>query len=307
MGAKKDIASLLGVAKNTALSADDLRQALDPAKADAEAKASDVAAAEAAYQTSLVDPDEAATEKADAIRTAARRSSDRAGALVEAIETRLADAMAREVETARQERYDAAKAASEKAAADLMRIYPKAATQIRDAFLALARADAAVQAANQDLPDGAIPLHGGERQLVLTPTKDREDISAEDVELWCIGGYRDRVLDDDQQRKVRNIKGDTGLFDWPGGSSNLDVGRRKFRRETYLPMITNQWVKSPLAVTVLPNLNTSAPDIWNANGCSGSYALAVAEDLVRRGEAYEKPAPIERQPQVDLVPVPDGR
>jgi len=305
MGLKNKVADLLGLAKKSTSTAAELQSALESAKADAEAKAAELLAAEEAYAGALVDPDEAASARADEARSAARRASDRATALVELIETKLADATAREAEAARQARYDAAKTASEKASTELMKIYPKAAAQIREAFMAVARAEAAVQEVNQDLPEGAERLHGPETRLTLTPGVEREDVSADDVELWCINGDRSRVLPDDEQRKVRNIEGDQALYAWPGGNPNFTVIRRKFRRETYYPHRTAEWTKSPLSIAVLPALD-AGPDIWNTQGRSGHGVLSAIQELDRRADAWAARAKVERQLQTELIPIEDG-
>ncbi|MFD2675995.1 hypothetical protein [Camelimonas lactis] len=305
MGLTKKVADLLGLAKKSTSTAAELQSALESAKADAEATQADLESAEAAYLASLTDLDEAASARADDARSAARRSADRAVALVELIESRLADAIAREAQAAKRAAYDAAKAASAKASADLVRIYPKAAIQIRDVLLAVAQAEVDVQAANEDLPEGAERLHGPETQLILAPGYEREDISSEEIELWCVDGDRSRVLPDDQQKKVRRIEGNRALYAWPGGDPNLNVTLRKFRKEVYYPHRSPDRAKSPLAVTVLPDLNTHAPDIWNSNGTSGSYALATMKSLIRKGGEYVKPAEKERELQTDLIPLLD--
>jgi len=306
MGLKNKVADLLGLAKKSTSTAAELQLALESAKADAEAKAAELLAAEEAYAGALVDPDEAASARADEARSAARRASDRVTALVELIETKLADATAREAEAARQARYDAAKTASEKASTELMKIYPKAAAQIREAFMAVARAEAAVQEVNQDLPEGAERLHGPETRLTLTPGVEREDVSADDVELWCINGDRSRVLPADEQRRVRRIEGDRAVYDWPAGPSGLTVIRRKFRKEVFYPHRSPEWTKSPLSIAILPALD-GGPDVWNASGQRGADTLRSIAELDRRAEDWAARTPVERQLVTELVPVEDGR
>lgn len=94
--------------------------------------------------------------------TEANREVERAHAMHRELGARIEQAEAAEDQAARQAKYEAAKAENRKAKSAL-REYVKAASNIRECLVTLARAQIAIAEANAYLPDGCEPIIAEER------------------------------------------------------------------------------------------------------------------------------------------------
>ncbi|MCW5712250.1 hypothetical protein [Shinella sp.] len=148
----KILSKLLGKSSST-----DIVSALEKAKAELAQAEAAVVAAETAYDAGLLELDKAALRKLLDNATEAKIDVDQVRARIAKLERQHADALEAEAADQRQRRYDEAKAASEAAEKRLRREYPKAAMAIRDLLAEVAAASIAVQAANEDPPEGAPP------------------------------------------------------------------------------------------------------------------------------------------------------
>lgn len=152
---------------------------------DADAASAAVADAEAARRAALLESGDAEVVKAEERVAAAKRDRDRIMAAREELERRLAEAELREQEEAWAQERQAAEASADAAAAELARVYPKAAKQIVTALQQVSEAQSRVDAYNAKLirAKRAEPF-----------VKDVEPRAWKEVENWRQGANYSAVM-----------------------------------------------------------------------------------------------------------------
>lgn len=282
----------------------DLAVALEKARADLTAAESAVETARTAYDAALLSETPAALRKLHDGITDASIEADRATAVIAKLEKQHAEALESEAADQRQRRYDDAKAASESAEKRLRREYPRAAIQIRELLAEVAAASLAVQAANEDRPQGAPALVGPEHSR-SQHHQYQEVISEDTIELWSTIDSATPVRDELQRTVVAHAKGRRGMMrDRSESDENpllygtaqtehgpLEVVRKRFRRTKFLPD-RGGYSAGPLShELVLPPLDAGATPYWTP-----AYD---AHDAARQAVAELKPAPkrAERVPE----------
>ncbi|MDP4024042.1 hypothetical protein Q8W71_15540 [Methylobacterium sp. NEAU 140] len=268
-------------------------------------------AAEATYKAGLLSVDEAGLLALDTARRDANVKVDRAEALVAALKERLAAAQAREAEAERVARHEAARRQADDAAAALSEMYAHLATGIVDLIEGIARAEAAVQAANADLPRGAEKIPGVERRIRSSPVFPEELLSESFEDRWVLVGQV-RPGEFDQDRVVTSTR-DRGLLPTPGfpNGQGRPVERRRFRVQKFLPAIGGEPANALASSVRLPGLLHGDATLFepverDAHGLLDPvYVLRAIEKRRRvapRGEPTR--AVNERLIPLDATPVP---
>lgn len=155
-------------------------------------------------------------------------------AALEAVKGRLEQARVEAEEKGRMEAYTRAKAAQQAAADAVLAKYEEAAGVLRSLAKQVAEADAAVEAANRDLPGGVERLLQESEALVRDiPGQPREVVRTDIVELWC--GSGGAPVDD--QRAVVSRDGRTGhvTIATGFGSHAVPVHRQTFEKRRVRP------------------------------------------------------------------------
>ncbi|HEV7246779.1 MAG TPA: hypothetical protein VGN93_07285 [Shinella sp.] len=292
-------------------SSTDIASAITKARAELAQAEAAVATAEEQYDANLLTADKKSLRAFLDAKTEAGIDVDQARARIHRLERDHAAALEAEATDLRQRRYDEAKAASEAAEKRLRREYSKAALQIRDLLAEVAAASIAVQAANEDRPEGAPPLldpdySRSQHQLY------REVISEDIVEMWTeIDGTR--PIRDELQRTVRaHEKNRRGMMRDRSDSDErpllygtaqtehgpLEVVRKRFRRTKILPDQAG-WLTGPLACEImLPPIDAGASPFWKPAHDQRDASNQAAAEL--------KPAPKrpERSPEYEYSLAP---
>lgn len=275
--------------KPTANSADALLDRLVLAREDALTANAAVDVADAAYREALIGQRPAAVRSLIDARTEATIAADRAAAIIADLEGRIAAAEIIEAEGVRRARYDAAVKLAATASDELAR-YPAAAEAIRAVLGAIAEAEVAIAAANQDLPAGEAPIVNPETTRSL-PNLPEEVISEDTVELWAHDGDSTPLSDDHQGRVDHRgrIRFDDNAYDFP-------CVKRTYNRRTVLPAVFGRHVR-PLASEIrLPGAFGESP-FWEP-------AHSPADALLQLGK-HRRPPTVDspREPVVTLVPM----
>jgi hypothetical protein len=254
----KMLRELFGAVQRDDLGTPDLTKSLTDAEREVAAAAAALEAAEAGYKAGLLSADDARLRQLDDARTEARLRGDRAKALRTAIAEKLATAREREAEASRRAAYEAAEAQAAEARQLLQELYPEAARDIVKIIVAVASAEAAVRAANADLPDGAPPLAAVEGTVRNVGTVGRRLVSERTVTRWCREGERHPgSLDQDQVQ----VNTDGYGYLRPAHNQIEYVVARKFRERVYEQDET--FIAYHLAQTVsLPGLGANDVPFW---------------------------------------------
>ncbi|GAB4069555.1 hypothetical protein KHC28_15175 [Ancylobacter sonchi] len=243
------------------------------------------------------------TERArhkQAISTTADQLAD-AELYLATLRERLALVQQETAEAERAARYAAALSARADAGKRLAKIYPQLVSQFVDLMEEMARADAAVDAANVDLPKGRTPLARTEAAM-LYPRREREVLGERIERLWIADGMS-RPLED--QRAVRQTGTDIGLVKLDDPCDNplwntrpLVLARlRSFRRIEYLPAE---------AVTQMPAGiagNVQLPAMFEGSACWGYYLSGGR--IVDPQEVLAEVAAVRRLPRARSVSTED--
>jgi hypothetical protein len=260
----------------------DLTAKLEQARQTAVVAAAAVEAAEAAYQAGLLTEAPTALRRLAEGKTDAGIRVDQAAAIIVSLEAKLAAAIGSETEARRREQYDSASALAETARKQLFADYPAAAEKIRAVLRAIAAADIAVEAANQDLPEGAAPIAKPENSRAL-PNFPQEMISEERVELWSGAGDTRPIPPEFQHTAQTNGRDTTAQT----GSGRIEVVKRTFDRTEYLPALFGRHSPALASAIELPGLSFGEGPYWTP--ASDPAAVLAQLDKPRRPPAVDGP------------------
>lgn len=180
-----DIGNLIAIATKSKTTSAEIQTALAGARALIMAATAEHDQAEADYRAGLLTMNESQLQSVADAKAKAIIRRDRATALVETLEARLAETTEAEAATGRKTAYEDAQAQAQRAAALLRERYPALCEQMCALLREVYTAEAAVIAANQKLPADAQPLQGPEFMARGTPGRDRRVVSEATVELWA--------------------------------------------------------------------------------------------------------------------------
>lgn len=296
--------SLFGLAQREDATAGELAPSLPAAEAELAAAREAQAAAEAAYRAALLTSDEAGLREFDVARREAAMRIDRAEALCEALRERLADAQEREAEAERVAVYQAARAQADDARRALTEMYPQIAGDLVQLLEVVARAEVEVEAANADLPRGAVRLASVERAARDVPAEPDEVLSEVEVERWVqVGGLKPGSFD---QSNVYETAPGRGVIKVAGQplTECTQVELRTFTERRVRRGAGGKIAYRLAERLVLPGFRPSDLDHWRPLS-SGSRA----SEIVRQVEAlrYAKPVPAPSGSGTivtELVPMP---
>ena len=293
-------------------SSSDIAGAITKAQAELAQAEAAVAAAEAQYEANLLVADKKALRALLDAKTEANIDVDQARARIHRLERDHEAALEAEAESDRQAAYDRAKeltATARKKLGD----YEKAAMAIRDVLRAIAEADVAVEAANENLPAGAARLDKAE-DVRSAPNLYKEVTKEELVELWAYIGQQSVPVEHQHRVRVERVgkrirsRWDEGDFDEDGyekGYYTTDSGavieavKRRFVKRTFLPDETGHFA-APLSHKVdLPPAIVGGPVFFEP----GSYH---APGLLAKLDQPLPPRRVrpERKPEVEYVLAP---
>jgi hypothetical protein len=276
----------------------DLAAAITKAQTELEAAEAAVVVAEEQYEANLLTADKATLRGFLDAKTEASIDVDQARARILRLERDHEAALETEAAESRRRRYDEAKAASEAARKKLADEYPKLAQGLRTLLKVVSEADAAVDAVNEDPPDGAVRLEKAE-DFRSARTLYREEVGRSVVDVWVACGDRTIPIPDDMQRRVRSeakprrdgilygsVQTESGGF--------LEVEQRRFTRVEFLPHEDGRRVGSLASTLELPALFAGASPFWEAD----NYA---PYQVIQRLEKPMVPPPVraERKPEVE--------
>ena len=300
---------------------------LADALADARtANAAAIAAVEnqvAAVAAGYLDPDDKRSAARSKLADLRAEAEDTAAILAE-VERRHAAAIEGDEQGRRQAIYADAKAKADAAAVALAKTYPKLAGALVVMMKDLATAQQAVAAANETLPDGAVPIADPEMMARGFAGFPREIVSDEEIEAW--GSIEQMVpLDEPFQSEIYGVgngAGKRGHYD--GGKQSMgepaaNYRRRRFRKVTYREAVPGIH-PHPLACAI--RLPTVVGDrmLWGSDHLMHDPALpavmagegrpdavlaraAEAEDLVNaRPPKPERVLKVEYPSYVEVVP-----
>lgn len=216
------------------------------------------------------------------------------------LQSRHLAAVEAEAEAARRERYDEAKARADATVAALRKEYPAAAKRIVAMLRELAEAEAAIDAANADLPAGAARLHSPESVVRSKPGRPDQIVSSDVEMLWCrvhgMGPLSEErqglVVPDKQDPKKGVLKA--------GFGETIDVELRPFRRTrtirgrgaTVLPVLARE--------VVLPALEVGTRPFWE--GLTWTTPVGVLEQIERLAAPLPPQTPKEPDIYEELIP-----
>ncbi|GJE00025.1 hypothetical protein [Methylobacterium isbiliense] len=243
----------------------------------------------AAFEASKLDPKAEATREAHDRKLGAELLRGRAEAVVRLAEERLQESRAREAEAARVARYREAqslKATAEKRLAE----YPAAALIIQDILASVGAADAAIAAANADLPAGAVPLEHPE-QLVRGLPGEAEVVLSKTVKpgRWVYVGPHDHLGDVAPEliSKIEHTTRNGKSYGKDYGRIPMDRSRLEFAEvartpdrvvTAYLPARPAYRPESLANTVALPGLLPGTADIWAPAGLSGWGGMPLGQD-----------------------------
>ncbi len=302
----KPLKLLLGLAQKSGLSSQELETALADARSAVGVAEQELTKADAAYRAGLLEATEPALQKILDQKQAATVQRDRAKALVEALETKLATVRGEEAQAQKTAVYDAARAKLDAAAKRLRDEYAKHATAIATIIRECAEADAAVSQANADLPADGDPLLIVEALVRDQPALPRKVIKEKTVSLWTYVSTG-HILSSDLQAQVRSTGNDTGVLHNEGVThSTSQVIRRKYRQVEFLGE-TSANAAERLATSVrLPGVVYGEPAIWDDTRSSQSdLVLARAAEMQARRQEFSLSSDT-RAIEMEMVPVDDA-
>lgn len=293
-------------------SSGDLAVALEKAKVELAQAESAVAAAEAQYEANLLTADKKALRGLLDAKTEANIDVDQARARIQRLTRDHEAALEAEAESNRQAAYDRAKeltATARKKLGD----YEKAAMAIRDVLRAIAEADVAVEAANENLPAGAARLDKAEA-VRSAPNLYKEVTKEELVELWAYIGQQSVPVEHQHRVRVERVgkrvrsRWSEDDFDEGGyekgyyttdGGGTIEAVKRRFVKRTFLPDDTGHFA-APLSQKVeLPPAIVGGPVFFEPGSYHAHGLLAKLDQPLppRRVRA-------ERKPEVEYVLAP---
>ncbi|MCJ8024427.1 hypothetical protein KYK30_14300 [Shinella yambaruensis] len=293
-------------------SSSDIATAITKAQAELAQAEAAVAAAEEQYEANLLTADKKALRALLDAKTEANIDVDQARARIQRLTRDHEAALEAEAESDRQAAYDRAKeltATARKKLGD----YEKAAMAIRDVLRAIAEADVAVEAANENLPAGAARLDKAEAAR-SSPNLYKETVKEEVVELWAGVGDQSRPVEHQHRVRVERVgkrvrsrwseddfdEGgyEKGYYTTDGGGS-IEVVKRRFIKRTFLPDDTGHFA-APLHQKVeLPPAIVGGPVFFEPGSYHAPGLLAKLDQPLppRRIRA-------ERKPEIEYVLAP---
>ncbi|MFB9795055.1 hypothetical protein [Shinella granuli] len=290
----------------------DLAAAITKAQAELAAAEAAVADAEAQYDANLLTADKKSLRAFLDAKTEAGIDVDQARARIHRLERDHEAAIEAEAESERQVAYDRAKeltAIARKKLGD----YERAAMQIRGVLRAIAEADVAVEAANENLPAGAARL-GKAEDVRSSPNLYKEVTKEEIVELWAYIGDQRTPVEHQHRVRVEHVgkrirsRWSEDDFDEGGwekgyyttdGGGTIEVVKRRFVKRTFLPDDTGHFA-APLHQKVeLPPAIVGGPVFFEPGSYHAPGLLAKLDQPLppRRIRA-------ERKPEVEYVLAP---
>lgn len=293
-------------------SSSDIAAAITKAQAELEAAEAAVAAAEEQYEANLLAADKKALRALLDAKTEANIDLDQARARAHRLERDHETALESEAESERQVAYDRAKELTA-AARKKLGEYEKAALQIRDVLRAIAEADVAVEAANENLPAGAARL-GKAEDVRSSPNLYKEVTKEEIVELWAGIGDQSRPVEHQHRVRVERVgkrvrsRWSEEDFDEGGwergyyatdGGGTIEVVKRRFIKRTFLPDDTGHYAASLASAVSLPPAIVGGPVFFEPGSYHAPGLLAKLDQPLppRRIRA-------ERKPEIEYVLAP---
>ncbi|MER8653445.1 hypothetical protein [Mesorhizobium sp. M0847] len=278
MNVQNILKSLRGGQTSTA---DQLRQTLD--QIDIEGLEAAAEKLEADRRRVLLDGTDKDLEAIETKIAAANRDIERAYAAKAELERRLEAAAITETQQERTVKYDAAKAQADAAAKLLATKYPAIGREFVALLKTLAEAQLAVDLANHNLPDGAVPLVDPEFAMRGRPGQPEKTLKEERVTLWCYDSPGIQVMPPDKQDEMnrRHPGEDVGSV-----QGQRRAYRRRLIRRTYVPWQSPQRPVG-LATIEIPALKIGDPPIFASP--SFSDARSVLAKLAQIAEM--RPAP----------------
>lgn len=234
---------------------DELRAA---AKAEFERASAEVDQLQARRRELLVTGTDDELAAHDALQAAETRARDRAAAVVEAVDKRIADLAVEDRRVQITAQRDAAEAAVQKAVAGLRR-YPKLADGIRDILGSVSEADRLIEEFARHHPDEPA-IRKPEQIVRWTAAADRHDIETAEVKCWSFATTGDRLSIESCERV--NVTGQLDgvrigfLPSEPNSFQRFpqSVVERSFKRTAYRPAVRAEWLPSLSETVVLPPL-----------------------------------------------------
>lgn len=178
-------------------------------------------------------------------------------------EERHASAVTEEAEAARLAKYEEAAKLAAEVREELATKYPELAVGLLRLLHSVTYADAAIDAANEDLPAGRARLESVEAAVRDVPESPRRNLRERVVALWAYPDGKS-PLSEDLQERVSSTNGHTGHIvpqsnDW--SPSGHPVVKRRFRRIEYLEAMSG-YRGDRLADLKIPALQARDPDPW---------------------------------------------
>lgn len=290
----------------------DIASAITKAQTELAQAEAAVAAAEEQYDANLLTADKKSLRGFLDAKTEANIDVDQARARIQRLERDHEAALEAEAESNRQAAYDRAKeltATARKKLGD----YEKAAMAIRDVLRAIAEADVAVEAANENLPAGAARLDKAEA-VRSAPNLYKEVTKEELVELWAYIGQQSVPVEHQHRVRVERVgkrvrsRWSEDDFDEGGyekgyyttdGGATIEAVKRRFVKRTYLPDETGHFA-APLSHKVdLPPAIVGGPVFFEPGSYHAPGLLAKLDQPLppRRIRA-------ERKPEIEYVLAP---
>jgi hypothetical protein len=212
---------------------------------------------------------------------------------------RFAEAEASEAEAVRRQRYEAAEAQTVAAAKKLRSDYVKHARGLADLLRVVADADAAVEAANCDLPEGVDPLLATEDRVRDIPGEPRKILRDERCHRWISALTGNFIVD---EAIVQDLGRGRGVIHVPAASEHHyarpnrhEVDRVLCREVEFLPSVSRKFGPR-LAELVLPGLRAGDAEIWSPAQSTSPDAILDRLDALAEEPPTERPA---RIPQIE--------
>ncbi|MGE3364028.1 MAG: hypothetical protein AB7I34_11320 [Rhizobiaceae bacterium] len=288
--------------KKAVASSAEITAALDAARTTATEADAAVATAKKNYEAALLTEAPAALRALLDEQVDQKIVADQARARAAKLEADLEKALAAEAEDGRAKRYAEAKALADTAREKLWQQYPRAAGEIRDILRAIAEADIAVAAVNNDLPAGAERLEKPEAGR-SSPNEWKEELERDRIVLWAGEGNPSSPLQEALQGKValsehRRRGGPVeGYLKYDDGGG-LKCVRGLFERVKFLPDRSG-WTADSLANAIsLPGLEAGDSDFWEPTSGGATFVLRELEKPVRK-----RPEPKPREPEYSYSPI----
>jgi hypothetical protein len=276
--------------KKTPASSTEISAALEAARSTAAEADAAVAAADKAYRAALLTETSAALRSLVDQQVDQKIVADQARARAAKLEADLEKALAAEAEDGRATRYAEAKALADTAREKLWQDYPAAAASIREILRAIAEADIAITAVNEDLPAGATRLEKPE-DARSTRYEFKEEIERDEVLLWAAEGAPRTPISDELQGKValsQSRRKGGPVEGWLPSDSGGGIGcvRGLFERVKFLPDRSG-WTANSLANAIaLPGLEAGDGDYWKPVNLDASYVLRELDKPQRKRPPY---------------------